>query len=511
MQRKTNIFYNSGIDSKFLTFSNYTECMTGNFLSTNYKMFPSKFMCFYWEVLDDRYIEENIDSLLTQEIKDYIALKQNKNVDDITLEDYNNNKNDYISLIKEYHKELLIQYLQCYYENKLAFLRDYCIKNEDFYDLNNPSQNDERDIHPENKIYPLSYLFETLYKLGIVKLTTETTSTGDVLKYYKIEYISNITEQDYKGTYADTICIVDLASNYKGKLKPAYYFNENIENDDTKKEFSQLINTNDEKLLLNYYNENSNYYNIFGNDPHIYGWTQDELNTLYTDSNNKEKYATPIFDVDDSYYIDNEWSNINIYRDDNETEMKFNLIIPLFDIVNIDYTTAESKILNIDGTLDILEEDIDFSDIDNDNPYNKNVPFGIWISDDVVSIKKDESTNYSPVWSLVISSQFKPFPYGNISNINKTDIPIEYNTYAQIIANQNSLFNAISDLNVRFTEFYKEFENFKSQTTNLATQYNIGGFKNQIISIEKSLKEQYSNLETQLTNVVNDLKWKGMY
>ena len=43
--RKTNLFYTSGVDSKFLTFSNYTESLTGNFISTDTKIFPSKFLC----------------------------------------------------------------------------------------------------------------------------------------------------------------------------------------------------------------------------------------------------------------------------------------------------------------------------------------------------------------------------------------------------------------------------------------------------------------------------------
>lgn len=45
MKRKTNLFYNTGQDSKFVTFSNYTEALTGNFLSTNTKLFPSVFLC----------------------------------------------------------------------------------------------------------------------------------------------------------------------------------------------------------------------------------------------------------------------------------------------------------------------------------------------------------------------------------------------------------------------------------------------------------------------------------
>ena len=44
MKRKTNLFYVDGPDSKFITFSNYTEALTGNFLSTDTKLFPDKFL-----------------------------------------------------------------------------------------------------------------------------------------------------------------------------------------------------------------------------------------------------------------------------------------------------------------------------------------------------------------------------------------------------------------------------------------------------------------------------------
>ena len=83
MKRKTNLFYTDGPDSKFLTFSNYTELLTGNFLSTNTKIYPSRFLCLNIQDLD---------------------------------------KNGFIK-----------DYLIGYYENKLAFLRISCrwiFKNE---------------------------------------------------------------------------------------------------------------------------------------------------------------------------------------------------------------------------------------------------------------------------------------------------------------------------------------------------------------------------------------------
>ena len=100
MKRKTNLFYTSGTDSNFITFSNYTEAMTGNFLATNVKLFPSKFLCLYIPRL-------NIE-----------------------------NRQDFI------------KQLAAFYENKVAFLRDKCIENK--YNI-------------EKRIKLLGYLLDFIY------------------------------------------------------------------------------------------------------------------------------------------------------------------------------------------------------------------------------------------------------------------------------------------------------------------------------------------------------------
>ena len=102
MKRKTNLFYLNGPDSKFITFSNYTEALTGNFLSTDTKLFPSRFMAL------------NIKGLTAQT------------------------------------KPALIKYLTQYYESKLAVLRD---------GLNS------ENIRLDHNVLPLNYLLEALYKI----------------------------------------------------------------------------------------------------------------------------------------------------------------------------------------------------------------------------------------------------------------------------------------------------------------------------------------------------------
>lgn len=105
MNRKTNLFYTSGQDSNFLTFSNFTEALTGNIIATNAKMFPSKFICMRIPLLN---VNENFD-----------AAKNN-----------------------------FIKYLIGYYENKLAFLRDKL---------------PEIDKTVEDNLNPLDYLLDCIY------------------------------------------------------------------------------------------------------------------------------------------------------------------------------------------------------------------------------------------------------------------------------------------------------------------------------------------------------------
>ena len=67
MKRKTNLFYLDGQDSKFITFGNYTESLTGNFLSTDTKLFPSRFLC-----LKISETGENAPSGLSDEAKKHL-------------------------------------------------------------------------------------------------------------------------------------------------------------------------------------------------------------------------------------------------------------------------------------------------------------------------------------------------------------------------------------------------------------------------------------------------------
>ena len=316
MKRKTNLFYNSGPDSKFLTFSNYTEALTGNFLSTNTKLFPSTFLCL------------NIPSLN----------KENKQA-------FINN-----SLIK-------------YYENKLANLRDRV--NED-------------------ELFPLSYLIETFMKFD------PNTS---------ISYIGNITEQDYLGSYTDTICIIDTQYLQSAVITP-------IENEEV---------------------------DIREADSTLYGWYDtigdDEVYTGPSLYNN----LRPVFDTDGSQYQLTPNYNIEYNTPDPvPSNIVFNVVVPLFTFVNI----AEG--------VDINNQDESILT----NTYKTNVPLGIWFADGNINLKVDRT--YGQSWSLAIGSQFKPLPTSPEvrSDVYKDPNTDAFKTFAQVLVRQNELLDTLEKQNI---------------------------------------------------------------
>lgn len=310
MKRKTNLFYTDGVDSKFLTFSNYTEAMTGNYLSTNIRLFPTMFLC--------------------------------------------------VNLDIENKSEFIKNHLVAYYENKLATLRD---ANED--------------------INPLGYLLDCIFKVD---------------SNAKITYIGNITEQDYNGIYTDTICTINPIIQYIGN-----------------------ITTND-----------GNVDNPIEGDTTLRGWYKN--NDEYTGPSEYDD-VEPNFDSGNLYNINSNHS-LNFEKQENNTTISFNVIIPLFTVVN----TRDSGILADYN----INYNITTGDITSDSTTN--VPLGIWFANNTISLSTDGV--YGQNWSLVIGSQFKPFPTsssGIPAEIEMNNTPGAYNSFAQVLARQDSIIKFFSE------------------------------------------------------------------
>ena len=391
MKRSTNLFYTVGSDTNFITFSNYGESLTGNFLSVNTKLFPSNFLCLY--------------------LPEFEADKTSEK-----------DKAD-----KAEKRKKFIEHIAAYYENKLAFLRDKCI---------------EHNYKVESKLNPLYYLLEAINKWKAI-------NKEDSLN--EIVHVGNITEQNYNGTYSDIICVI-TASEYS----PA------------------TINTKTNELTsLENYDSSLTY---------LYGWsvknTSDKEN-ITEEFQGPSQYQSikPILDGENYYDYNTSIESLTKNTSPEQIkDIKFNIIIPLYNLVNIDYK-SNSSIINESNIITAT--------------YTENVPLGIWFSGKEPIVLSRQDTEYDPSWSLLLSSQFKPFPYSDKSpnEIDDSSKADAFMTFSQILTRQNKIIDKFNALSNQVLELNNKLNDVIGNLKSLGTTSNIDGLHLEIVELQKQIKE----------------------
>jgi len=427
MKRRTNLFYTSGPDSKFLTFSNYTEALTGNIISTDTKLFPSKFLC----------------------------LK--------------------INGLNSSSKESFINFLMRYYENKLATIKDYLIS------ANKVVEN----------LYPLSYLLEAIcYATKFNdndELELDLNSSNDPFNIDKeklkfnqqiISYIGDISEEDYNGSYTDIICCIDMNKYNVGYL---------IKNEES-----------DENIIISDDGDKDDNSNIIR---YLHGWKN--FNQDFNGVN--VSLIRPIFDNGStSYELVNKIKTVKITELINESKLEFNIIIPLFDVVDINYKTNNTQIIESD-------------EIEITTTAKYNLPLGIWLyadkdEDTFITLEKDPETGMYPSWSLLISSQFKPFPYSNkiVNNANSSMLGNSFSTFSEVLTRMNMILNKFSELENRINNINNDIKKIKSDLSDIGTENSITDLKMKIESYKNSTNNDIQDLENKILSYISNLKWSSV-
>ena len=416
--RKTNLLYSSyiGEENSFLTFSNYTEAMTGNHLSVNTKMFPSTFLCAYINVTPD-----NIGSFINTIVGKY--------------------------------------------ENKLAFLRDTFTK--------------DSNISAEDNIYPLEYLINTL---------------KDFDNEFSINYVGQVTEQDYNGTFCDTMCIISTEDN-GGKVT--------LNSVDGTKKTVDYNNSYDYLYGWSSYNATNSSY-IY-NGPAIY----EHVKPLFDDKDNQDNHI---------YVSSYEHDKLTFRPATKAKSIEFNCIIPLFDIVNVDPKSNESNITEPSDTelSDTESSNVEPSKLPNIIEVDLtsstcNVPMGIWFSQKFkkITLQRDETSGFWPSWSLVLSSQFKPFPksphlQSDTQNISSTDA---FGTFAQILVEQARLTDEHTDIAVNVQALSNRISDVESKINNISTNMSLDALQNKIDQIDTKLASLTESLE-KVNSLISSITWK---
>lgn len=331
------------------------------------------------------------------------------------------NDNEEYANTKSFYKDCLV----AHYENKMAFLRDYVT------DIDTKN-------HTLDELKPLDYLLRSIKQFD---------STSNIV------HIGDIVEQNYNGIYSDMLLTINV---------PDYKYTYNINSVD-------II-----KSPVNYHTY------VGETNNNLYGWYKvekedDNISYIYNGPSTFND-TNIILDDENYYYIGNKYDKINIVKTNGTEPLKFNVIIPLFNIYNIDETVSNSN----NGITSNKDNNIDLSICDNDN-Y---IPYGIWFSGTNNYVTLNRNTNIDtyeiiqPSWSLVLSSQFSAFPYSSkystnaISNnttdksFEKTDtkyIDVYHNTFASILTEQSNLIDLLYKQNKEIADIRKELDILKSR------------------------------------------------
>ena len=429
--RKTNLLYSTyiGEENSFLTFSNYTEAMTGNHLSVNTKMFPSTFLCAYINVTPD-----NIGSFINTIVGKY--------------------------------------------ENKLAFLRDTFTK--------------DSNISAEDNIYPLEYLINTL---------------KDFDNEFSINYVGQVTEQDYNGTFCDTMCIISTEDN-GGKAIPNPVT--------VTKKTVDYNNSYDYLYGWSSYDATNGSY-IY-NGPSIYKDVEPLFDTLSDNNDNNKNNENNSYNNSYIYVSSYEHDKLIFKPDTKAKSIEFNCIIPLFDIVNVDPKSNESNITESSNT---EPSDTESSNAEQSKPSNIlevdltsstcNVPMGIWFSQKFkkITLQRDETSGFWPSWSLVLSSQFKPFPksphlQSDTQNVSSTDA---FGTFAQILVEQARLTDEHTDIAVNVQALSNRISDVESRINNISTNKSLDALRNKVDQIDKKLASLTESIE-KVNSLISSITWK---
>ena len=206
------------------------------------------------------------------------------------------------------------------------------------------------------------------------------------------------------------------------------------------------------------------------------------------------------------YYTDSSMTRLNVGHED-KTSLKFNAIIPLYDVVNTNFRGNFNDVRNVD--------DVDLIDTQDNNLYCLNVPLGMWFftednGNKLIELYKDVESGFTQTWSLTISSQFKSFPYSQSmpSGMGTNYTTNSFATFAQVLSSQSELVNTFNKMTRSFEEVNQRLNAVETQLANMSTIQNIDGLQKKMINYQNEMNNQFANLRDNVLSYIDGLRWK---
>jgi hypothetical protein len=142
------------------------------------------------------------------------------------------------------------------------------------------------------------------------------------------------------------------------------------------------------------------------------------------------------------------------------------------------------------------------------------LPLGIWLyadkeEDTFITLEKDLETGMFPSWSLLISTQFKPFPYSNkiVNNANSSLLGNSFSTFAEVLTRMNLILDKFTQIESSINSIRNEIEELKN---NGFITSGINDLNQKIDAYKKASENDILELENKMLSYISNLRWSSI-
>ena len=150
----------------------------------------------------------------------------------------------------------------------------------------------------------------------------------------------------------------------------------------------------------------------------------------------------------------------------------------------------------------------------------RDVPLGMWFyaddpnNDTFIELKRDGQLKAYPSWSLLIASQFKPFPYTlkyQKENDTKNSVMTSFNTFAETLSKVNDVLDKFNEMNINISSLENKILSLEKQIKEMGTVTSITEMEKKFLILSTDVKDQINDFKKQLYGYVDNITWSSKY
>ena len=111
---------------------------------------------------------------------------------------------------------------------------------------------------------------------------------------------------------------------------------------------------------------------------------------------------------------------------------------------------------------------------------------------------------------MLLSSQFKPFPYSQKvpNEITQDSTKEAFATYSQVLIRQNRLLDTLEQVTEKIVKLNKRIDLFESKLNSIGTSYTVDKMHSELINFEQYSQNNFNKFKEEIYSYITN-NWKG--